>query len=33
MQQEIYTSLGEDLRILAIRTRDRLGLTQKDMGE
>ncbi len=33
MQQEIYTSLGENLRILAIRTRDRLGLTQKEMGE
>ena len=33
MQQENYASLGEDLRILAIRTRDRLGLTQKEMGE
>ena len=33
MQQEIYASLGEDLRILAIRTRDRFGLTQKEMGE
>lgn len=33
MQSENYASLGEDLRILAIRTRDRLGLTQKEMGE
>ena len=33
MQQENYASLGEDLRILAIRTRDRLGLTQREMGE
>ena len=33
MLQENYASLGEDLRILAIRTRDRLGLTQKEMGE
>ena len=33
MLQENYASLGEDLRILAIRTRDRLGLTQREMGE
>lgn len=25
--------LGEELRYLAISTRDRLGLTQKEMGE
>ena len=33
MRQELYEALGEDLRILAIQTRDRLGLTQKEMGE
>lgn len=33
MRQELYNAFGEDLRILAIQTRDRLGLTQKEMGE
>ena len=33
MRQEPYETFGEDLRILAIQTRDRLGLTQKEMGE
>ena len=33
MRQELYNAFGEDLRILAIQTRDRFGLTQKEMGE
>ena len=33
MRQKISNTFGEDLRILAIQTRDRLGLTQKEMGE
>ena len=33
MRQEYEKILGEELRYLAIRTRERLGLTQKEMGE
>ena len=33
MRQELYNVYGENLRILAIQTRDRLGLTQKNGGE
>lgn len=33
MRQEFERILGEELRYLAIETRDRLGLTQKEMGE
>lgn len=33
MRPELSNIFGEDLRILAIQTRDRLGLTQKKMGE
>lgn len=33
MRQEFEKILGEELRYLAIETRDRLGLTQKEMGE
>lgn len=33
MRQEISNIFGEDLRILAIQTRDRLNLTQKEMRE
>ena len=33
MRQEIYASLREDLCILATRTRNLLGLTQKEMSE
>ena len=33
MRRELMNSFGEDLRILAIQTRDRLDLTQKEMGE
>ena len=33
MRQEFEKILGEELRYLAIKTRDRLELTQKEMGE
>ncbi len=33
MRQELYNAFGEDLRILAIETRDRLNLTQKEIGK
>ena len=33
MRQELEKILGEELRYLAIKTRERLGLTQKEMGE
>ena len=33
MRKEYETILGEELRYLAIETRNRLGLTQKKMGE
>ena len=33
MRQELERILGEELRYLAIATRDRLDLTQKEMGE
>ena len=33
MLQELEKILGEELRYLAIATRDRLDLTQKEMGE
>lgn len=33
MRQEFEKILGEELRYLAIETRDRLDLTQKEMGE
>ena len=33
MRQEFEKILGEELRYLAIKTRERLGLTQKEMGE
>ena len=32
MRQEFERILGEELRFLAIRTRQRLGLTQREMG-
>ncbi|MBE6619761.1 MAG: helix-turn-helix domain-containing protein [Ruminococcaceae bacterium] len=32
MRHELEKILGEELRILAIQTRDRLHLTQKEMG-
>lgn len=32
MREEYERILGEELRYLAIETRDRLGLTQKEMG-
>ena len=33
MRQEYEKILGEELRYLAIETRERLDLTQKEMGE
>ena len=33
MRQELNYILGEELRFLAIETRERLGITQKEMGE
>ena len=33
MRQEFEKILGEELRYLAIETRERLGLTQREMGE
>ena len=33
MRQDFEKILGEELRYLAIETRERLGLTQKEMGE
>lgn len=33
MRQEFEKILGEELRYLAIETRERLNLTQKEMGE
>ena len=33
MRRELENILGEELRFLAIETRDRLGLTQKEMGK
>ena len=33
MRQELNYILGEELRFLAIDTRERLRLTQKEMGE
>lgn len=33
MRHELNIILGEELRFLAIRTRARLELTQKEMGE
>ena len=33
MRQDLEKILGEELRYLAIKTRERLGLTQKEMGE
>ena len=33
MRQEPSNVFGEDLRILTIRTRNRLDITQKEMGE
>lgn len=33
MRQEFEKILGEEFRYLAIKTRGRLGLTQKEMGE
>ena len=33
MRQELERILGEELRYLATLTRDRLGLTQKELGE
>ena len=33
MRHELSNILGEELRFLAIRTRTRLNLTQKEMGE
>lgn len=32
MRHKLETILGEELRFLAIETRDRLGITQKEMG-
>ena len=33
MRQKLESILGEELRYLAIETRERLGLTQKEMGK
>ena len=33
IRNDLTTILGEDLRFLAIQTRQRLNLTQKEMGE
>jgi hypothetical protein len=33
MREEFELILGEEIRYLAIETRERLTLTQKDMGE
>lgn len=33
MRQDFEKILGEELRYLAIETRERLGLTQKEMGQ
>lgn len=33
IRHELEIILGEELRILAIKTRERLSLTQKEMGE
>ncbi|MBR2908224.1 MAG: helix-turn-helix domain-containing protein [Clostridia bacterium] len=33
MRNEMEALLKEELRVLAIKTRDRLHLTQKEMGE
>ena len=33
MRQEFEKILGEEIRYLAIETRERLNLTQKEMGE
>lgn len=33
MRQDLEKILGEEIRYLAIETRDRLGFTQKEMGE
>ena len=33
MRHQLEIILGEELRFLAIKTRERLGLTQKAMGE
>ena len=32
MRTEFEKILGEELRVLAIRTRERLGITQREMG-
>lgn len=33
MRHELEIILGEELRFLAIKTRERLGVTQREMGE
>ena len=33
IRNDLTTILGEELRFLAIQTRERLNLTQKEMGE
>lgn len=33
MRQELSKIFGSELRYLAIETRERLGITQKEMGE
>ena len=33
IRHDLKTILGEELRFLAIKTRERLNLTQKEMGE
>jgi len=33
IRDDLKVILGEELRFLAIRTRERLGLTQKKMGD
>lgn len=33
MRQQFEKILGEEIRYLAIETRDRLGITQRKMGE
>ena len=33
IRDDLKIILGEELRILAIKTRDRLNLTQREMGE
>ncbi len=33
IRQELEKILGEEIRVLAIQTRERIGVTQREMGE